>query len=403
MNTVTQSEVRTISGGSPEEVCAEVLPTLGREAQASWLVAWGRERSEAWSPLAFWEPRLPMGVVLQPGAVAPDVPDLRQAAILRRTAQVDRVGGLAVPIAGVVVVGKVANVKAAARAWQRYETALFSGLEQGRWRARWRRVADWSSEVVRVREEGDWVRAWQAGASLLADVPKQALRHQSGETIFASAAARHQPSSTDALTLQVAPGYTWVLGIDARHPSWEIAHTMATLLQASAFAVREWHSLRDAASTDPLTGLLNRAGFTQAVEDDLAAGLEGVLALYDLDHFKELNDSKGHPEGDRALVTLAAAWGKGLRPSDKAARLGGDEFAVWAPNLPEAGATSWIERQIASLPLAEFGLSISCGCAGSRGERNLAGVYQVADAALYAAKEEAHRTGRSAIRVSVPQ
>jgi diguanylate cyclase (GGDEF)-like protein len=84
--------------------------------------------------------------------------------------------------------------------------------------------------------------------------------------------------------------------------------------------------------TDPLTGLLNRAGFGEAAERLLAlAGREGLpvsVALIDLDGFKQVNDLKGHAAGDELLVELGRAWADELRGSEVLARLGGDEFAL---------------------------------------------------------------------------
>ncbi len=90
--------------------------------------------------------------------------------------------------------------------------------------------------------------------------------------------------------------------------------------------------LRTQLVTDPLTGLLNRAGFGEAAERLLALAaredLPVSVALIDLDGFKQVNDLNGHAAGDELLVELGRAWARELRGSEVLARLGGDEFAL---------------------------------------------------------------------------
>lgn len=86
------------------------------------------------------------------------------------------------------------------------------------------------------------------------------------------------------------------------------------------------------ASTDALTGIYNRRGFEQEFQRALAAanryGETGILIYVDLDGFKPINDTYGHPAGDAVLVEVARTLSEGVRPHDLVARLGGDEFAV---------------------------------------------------------------------------
>ncbi|MEO9903253.1 GGDEF domain-containing protein [Nisaea sp.] len=96
--------------------------------------------------------------------------------------------------------------------------------------------------------------------------------------------------------------------------------------------------------TDELTGLLNRRGFSDRLQNALAAskrqGLTGALLLIDLDKFKAVNDTYGHTAGDALLVTVARILQSRTRETDSIARLGGDEFAVIMPgaNDDEAAA-----------------------------------------------------------------
>ncbi len=87
------------------------------------------------------------------------------------------------------------------------------------------------------------------------------------------------------------------------------------------------------ARTDPLTGLYNRRAFLEELDrhiDRLERAEEpGTLMFIDLDHFKQLNDEKGHDVGDEALRVIAGLLRRTVRPTDIVARLGGDEFALW--------------------------------------------------------------------------
>ncbi len=91
--------------------------------------------------------------------------------------------------------------------------------------------------------------------------------------------------------------------------------------------VRQVEDLDRAATTDSLTGVLNRRAFAHGLEN-LAD--DAVLLLFDLDRFKALNDSQGHPAGDRVLRAFAASLAASVRDTDLVCRIGGDEFAVIA-------------------------------------------------------------------------
>src|SRR4051794_2915904 len=96
-----------------------------------------------------------------------------------------------------------------------------------------------------------------------------------------------------------------------------------------------------ASRTDHLTGALNRRGFHERVQAEMArasrSGDPLSVVLVDLDGFKRVNDESGHAAGDELLRWVAGRLGAGLRPSDAAGRLGGDEFALLLPGL-DAGA-----------------------------------------------------------------
>ena len=150
---------------------------------------------------------------------------------------------------------------------------------------------------------------------------------------------------------------------------------------------------------DPLTGLGNRSSLLVALEDAIAqarAGTEGLAVLYvDLDRFKTVNDSFGHPAGDRVLVTLAARLAEGVRPSDHVGRIGGDEFAAVLPSVrDEDGALQVAHRLLDELgtpvPLDDGPLvtTASIGVVFSAdGHETPTELLRRADVAMYQAKD----------------
>lgn len=99
------------------------------------------------------------------------------------------------------------------------------------------------------------------------------------------------------------------------------------------------HDLANAASTDALTGLRNRRAFDAALADRLGAGSDAIVAMIDLDRFKQVNDTHGHDIGDELLKVVAKRLRADVTGSDLVARLGGDEFAILfdvATNIADA-------------------------------------------------------------------
>ncbi|GLH73514.1 diguanylate cyclase [Geothrix limicola] len=111
---------------------------------------------------------------------------------------------------------------------------------------------------------------------------------------------------------------------------------------------RAWHSLEQLASTDLLTGAWNRRHFEEAVEAEMHRarrhGHALSLLLLDIDHFKRVNDTYGHPEGDRVLRQVADCIRAAIRQSDSLTRWGGEEFIVLMPETDPASAMVLAER-----------------------------------------------------------
>jgi diguanylate cyclase (GGDEF)-like protein len=107
--------------------------------------------------------------------------------------------------------------------------------------------------------------------------------------------------------------------------------------------------------------------------------------MIDLDHFKELNDERGHQAGDRFLKQATAAWASELRSSDFLARYGGEEFALALPNCSPEKAVEVAERLRAATPEGE---TCSIGIACWDGGETVPSLIGRADAALYEAKRQ---------------
>ena len=163
--------------------------------------------------------------------------------------------------------------------------------------------------------------------------------------------------------------------------------------------------LRHLATTDGLTGILNRAELLasaqRAIEKDLRTRQKLVVLMIDVDHFKAINDRFGHAGGDSALRHLVGLLRAGTRQIDLLGRLGGEEFCVVLTDTPSAPAEGVAERlraQVAELPTV-FGdrpipMTISVGLAIQlETETTIEQVIARADDALYRAK----RTGRNRV------
>ena len=156
------------------------------------------------------------------------------------------------------------------------------------------------------------------------------------------------------------------------------------------------HVYRSAANTDPLTGLLNRRGFVESARNLCARHSRhtGIaLLMFDLDHFKSINDRFGHAIGDEVLRVFAQVTSTNLRASDIIARLGGEEFAAILPvnrdqvaNIAERVRTAF---EAAGLAVSDqrVGATVSIGTAISDAPvTNIEALLLQADAALYRAK-----------------
>ena len=173
-------------------------------------------------------------------------------------------------------------------------------------------------------------------------------------------------------------------------PDGRVTHFAAIERDITARTLAELE-LRHAAMHDPLTGLLNRRGFHQVVGCAWhAAETGGSLVLIDVDRFKVVNDTLGHPAGDEVLQRLGESLVGVAGDDDFAARLGGDEFALALPTCNTDGALAVAERVRLAFRrrLAEFPrpVSISMGVATGDLASRLSDLMVTSDGALYEAK-----------------
>ncbi|NUE48117.1 diguanylate cyclase, partial [Escherichia coli] len=150
---------------------------------------------------------------------------------------------------------------------------------------------------------------------------------------------------------------------------------------------------------DHLTGLGNRSYFDEAigraVEQHSRESHGLVLVLLDLDHFKQINDTWGHPVGDLVLSRFAHLLQSCIRSTDQAFRPGGDEFALLLqPAEPEAWRPVWLRLQhmlLTHKELSTFSVGCSLGAASWQSGVAVQSLYEAADAHLYARKKPVKR------------
>jgi len=159
---------------------------------------------------------------------------------------------------------------------------------------------------------------------------------------------------------------------------------------------QSWDALDALARTDPLTGLLNRKAFQDAVEAEInrqtRLQLPFALLHIDCDNFKQVNDTRGHKEGDKVLATVARTLTTGLRKSDIVARLGGDEFGVLLPatHPPESliVGRALQEKLREAMATSHWEVSVSIGIASHvKTPSSAEAAIDAADRIMYRVKE----------------
>ena len=181
---------------------------------------------------------------------------------------------------------------------------------------------------------------------------------------------------------------------------------MEAQTQRLAMVQKENAALEERVVHDPLTGLANRVLFKEVLEREITrAGSRGghvSLLMLDIDFFKKVNDSYGHPVGDVVLRQLAASMRNSVRRADLVARLGGEEFGVILvqPDAEPGMVAEKVRKAIAEDFFGEqseaFRVTVSIGCATwAPALKDAEGLIKAADEALY----EAKKTGRNKVVV----
>jgi two-component system, cell cycle response regulator len=188
------------------------------------------------------------------------------------------------------------------------------------------------------------------------------------------------------------------------------AHTTLKFVCCDEMEADYQRRLAQGALLEPLTGLYNRRYFMERLASELAAaqrhGRALSLLLLDVDHFKRVNDQLGHAAGDEALRLLSRVLSGAVRKEDVLARFGGEEFVVLARETTLSGAHALGERMRRAVERSRFsfdgtevaltvsvGVTVSAGLTAFERGRTEGELLEVADRALYRAKEH----GRNAV------
>jgi diguanylate cyclase (GGDEF)-like protein len=255
-----------------------------------------------------------------------------------------------------------------------------------------------------------------AALSTVSDTVAVQLRLGRGSVV----GAQGQLEEPDSAPIHIADR-TWLLVVrDPNRPDVGlplalavVGISLAALLGSLIFVWsrnERMEELRREASQDPLTGLKNRRRFEEDLQLAMARARRerttGALLMLDLDYFKQVNDSYGHPVGDRLIREIAEVLRRRTRESDTLARLGGDEFAVVLPRCTggealltaEAIATAIREHRPDPEGVEPITASIGVAIFGDHPRSSIASVVSEADTAMYAAKDG----GRDGVRVFDP-
>jgi diguanylate cyclase (GGDEF)-like protein len=195
----------------------------------------------------------------------------------------------------------------------------------------------------------------------------------------------------------------WVTGFSVELVLYAVGTVFVIFMLVSERAVS---AHKNAASTDPLTGMFNRRGFSEIssrlIEREAKAGRPVTALIFDIDHFKSINDRFGHPAGDEVLKLFATVVINTLRISDLSGRIGGEEFAALLPCPLEEGvvAAERVREAFANSGIVvEDGpvdTTVSIGVAGGPAGTELEVLLAAADTALYQAK----RSGRNRVEAA---
>lgn len=210
-----------------------------------------------------------------------------------------------------------------------------------------------------------------------------------------------------SLLLLLAPH--WLLSSQlVTQAIWPGVMAAYAIFALTGYLEENQQQLKGEATHDPLTALLNRRGFFEAVNGHLvklaAKQRPAALLLMDLDYFKQVNDEFGHDVGDEVLIAVANCLQQQLKTPQLLARFGGEEFLVFLPDTDLAGAqliaaqmlAAVAELSLPQLPSDRAPLSLSIGIARFGPDYDLSRQLKKADLAMYQAKQN----GRSRVELA---
>ncbi|MEG1683190.1 MAG: GGDEF domain-containing protein, partial [Oscillospiraceae bacterium] len=168
-------------------------------------------------------------------------------------------------------------------------------------------------------------------------------------------------------------------------------------------------ALREKAEYDGITGLYNRATYEEMVENVLADHNRGLCAFveFDLDNFKQVNDTYGHLTGDKLLHQVATAVAKSCRKEDLLGRLGGDEFAIWFSDVGNVeNVVKKIQEISCQIQEISTGMALQVHVTASfgivmvgPGDRSFRGLFRKSDEAMY----EVKHSGKNSYQIYRPK
>lgn len=164
------------------------------------------------------------------------------------------------------------------------------------------------------------------------------------------------------------------------------------LFAVMLYQVRLQHRLSFLSCKDSLTGLNNRRTFFDLASQRNQQCKTAILLMLDADHFKQINDTYGHPAGDTCLKAIAYTLQRNLRTDDVIGRIGGEEFAILLANTTPDIARVISERLVIPIPFragpAHLTVTLSIGAVVTSPDTPLDVLFSLADRALYQAKSE---------------
>jgi diguanylate cyclase (GGDEF)-like protein len=238
------------------------------------------------------------------------------------------------------------------------------------------------------------------------ELRKELVKHHTSVSKFREKVGKLDANAQDAAWKDLCREAEEILRPTLRLAS-QISHAHDEIRQQSAHLMT-FTEVR----TDPLTGVNNRRGLDDALGSQLALlnryGTRFALAMFDIDHFKQMNDVQGHLYGDQMLSQLARLIDETVRETDVVARYGGEEFLVVMPETDLVGAASFADRLRAKIA-ASMPLTVSGGVSEALDGDTAESMIARADAALYAAKSAGRNcifshtgNGAEAVTADVP-